>query len=36
MFEHWTADVKKKTSIPLVQVMKKVCDTVRQKWEQAG
>jgi len=28
--------VKKKTSIPLDQAVKKSCDTVQQKWEQVG
>jgi len=36
MFRHWIADVKKKTSIPLNQVIKKSCDTVQQKWNQAA
>jgi len=36
IFRRWIADVKKKTSIPLDQVIKKSCDTFHQKWKQAG
>jgi len=28
--------MKKKTSIPLDQVIKKICDIFQQKWKQAG
>jgi len=31
ILQHWIADVKKKTSIPLDQVIKKSCDTVFNK-----
>jgi len=36
IFRHWIDDVKKKTSIPPDHVIKKSCDTVQQKWKQAG
>ena len=36
IFRYWIPDVKKKTSSPLDQVIKKSSATVQQKWEQAG
>jgi len=36
IFRHWIANMKKKTSVPLDQVIKKSCDTVQQKWKQAS
>jgi len=35
IFWHWIADVKKKATIPLDQVIQKSCDTSQQKWKQA-
>jgi len=36
IFGHWTADVKKKSTIQQIHIIKKSCDTIQKKWGICG